>query len=290
MDYRGPGGMTGFFRDMVTDLSYDIGEQALAHYLIARDQGKPLTAIPVFPSRFFPHLGVSVSKRSGIRGPRDLTGRRIAVPDWGFNPGVWMRGILAHQYQVPTERIAWFENDEEPLFRGLSYPRSQRYEIQRVHVNDDAPAHGFLEHMESGALDGVILASGGVPATDSVAKLFEDPYKEISAYVSQTGVFPINTVITLKREIVERHPDFPARFVAAWNEANQLYRQEIARGEEQVHMDIEIRRLRELGVFPADYGLAANRAAVRLMIQYCYEQGLIRALPEPEELFVAGCE
>ena len=55
LDYKGPGGLTDFMRDMVTELSYDIGEQGFAHYVIARGQGKPLTAIPVFPSRFFPH-------------------------------------------------------------------------------------------------------------------------------------------------------------------------------------------------------------------------------------------
>src|SRR5712692_7542085 len=55
-----------FFHSMVTELPYDIGEQAFAHYLLAKDQGQPLTAIPVFPSRFFPHFGVSVHREAGI--------------------------------------------------------------------------------------------------------------------------------------------------------------------------------------------------------------------------------
>ena len=110
MDYHGPGGMTKFFREMVTELPYEIGEQAFAHYLIAKDRGKPLTAIPVFPSRFFPHLGLSVRNGSGIETPRDLVGKKVAAPDWGFNPAVWMRGILAHQYDVPIEKINWVVN------------------------------------------------------------------------------------------------------------------------------------------------------------------------------------
>ena len=117
LDYRGPGGMTTFFRRMVTDLPYEIGEQAFAHYLIAKDQGKSLTAIPVFPSRFFPHLGISVREGAGIEGVRDLVGKRIAASDWGFNPAVWMRGILAHQYEIPIEKITWVVNEDEPLFK-----------------------------------------------------------------------------------------------------------------------------------------------------------------------------
>jgi 4,5-dihydroxyphthalate decarboxylase len=285
LDYRGPGGMTGFFREMVTDLPYDIGEQALAHYLIAKDQGKPLTAIAVFPSRFFPHLGVTVATRVGIREPRDLEGKRVAVPDWGFNPGVWMRGILTHQYDVSVERIHWLVNADEPLFRGLAYPRSRRFQINTIEVPDEGDAHGFLRLMEAGEIDGVMLAAGGMPATLTTSKLFADPAREARAFLDQTGVFPINTVITLKETTVETHPALPGRLLAAWREANQRYREEMARGREQDHMGLDVRTLAAWGIFPADYGLAPNRAAIRLMIQYCYEQGLIRNLYEPEDLF-----
>ncbi len=51
-------------------------------------------------------------------------------------------------------------------------------------------------------------------------------------------------------------------------------------------MGLAPRELFDMGLFPDEYGLEPNRAAVRMMVQYCYEQGLIRRLYEPDELFV----
>jgi len=43
------------------------------------------------------------------------------------------------------------------------------------------------------------------------------------------------------------------------------------------------------GFNPAEHGPEPNRRAIRMMIQYCYEQGLIRTLYKPEELFAESC-
>ena len=283
LDYNGPGGMTGFFHDMVTDLSYDIGEQAFSHYLIAKDQGKPLTAVAAFPSRFFPHLGVSVTRKSGIQSPADLVGKRVLSFDWGHNPAVWMRGILTHQYDVPIERIRWVEDETEPRFRGLSYPRSSRFQIDRIPVSE-AGGPGAL--LDAGIVDAVLLASGGIPPTENSRKLFDDPYREMRAYVEQTGVFPINHVVTIKEEVARAYPDLPARLLKAFNDALQLYNADVQAGKEETYTDVDVPWLLEMGLFPAKYGLEPNRTSIRMMIEYCYEQGLIKTLFEPEEIFV----
>lgn len=282
LDYHGPGGMTLFFHDMVTKLSYDIGEQAFAHYLIAKDQGKPLTAIPVFPSRFFPHLGVSVRNAAGIDSPQDLIGKRVLSLDWGHNPAVWMRGVLAHQYEVPIERILWVEDAAEPRFRGLPYPRARRFQVERIQIREGV---GPRELLEDGVVDAALLASGGIPPTGRTRKLFQDPYREIAQYVAETAVFPINHVVTLKEEVVQAHPELPSRLMDGFQEALRLYNRDVKAGKEAAYTDVDVGFLLESGLFPAEYGLQPNRQAVRMGIQYCYEQGLISKLYEPEELF-----
>jgi 4,5-dihydroxyphthalate decarboxylase len=195
-----------------------------------------------------------------------------------------------HQYDVSAERIHWLVNADEPLFRGLAYPRSRRFPVDAIQVPDEGDAHGFLRLMDAGEIDAVMLAAGGMPATGTTRKLFADPEREARTFLDQTGVFPINTVITLKETTVQAHPALPGRLLAAWREANQRYWEATERGQEQDHMGLGVRTLAEWGIFPADYGLAPNRGAVRLMIQYCYEQGLIRTLYEPEDLFTPdGC-
>jgi 4,5-dihydroxyphthalate decarboxylase len=277
--------MTPVFHDMVTDLSYDIGEQAFAHYVIAKDRGKPLTAIPAFPSRIFPHFGVSVNRKSGIETPQDLVGKRVVFSDWGFNPAVWMRGILTHQYDVPIERVTWLLDEKEPLFHGLDYPHSPRFQFERIDI-PEGRGQGVRGLLDAGTVDALFTAAAGIPPNEHSKKLFDDPYGEIRAYVAQTGVFPLNTVVTIREDAVEKHPDLPRALMDAWNEADRLYTQELRAGEEDTyHMNLDVRTLEDMGVFPIGYGLEANRQAVRTMVQYCYEQGLIQRLFEPEELF-----
>ena len=141
--------------------------------------------------------------------------------------------------------------------------------------------------LETGHVDAMILPSGGMPATANTRKLFEDPSREIRAYVEQTGIFPINTVMTIRDDTVQRYPELPARLMEACSAALRLYHEELQSGKETRHMDVDVRLLRDVGVFPSEHGIEPNRQAIRLMVQYCYEQGLIQRLYEPHELFVS---
>jgi 4,5-dihydroxyphthalate decarboxylase len=289
LDYIDTGSLPApLFWDMAVKISYDIGEQAFSHYLIAKDQGKPLTAIPVFPSRFFPHVGITVTKQSSIRSPRDLVGKRVGVPGFGYNPAAWMRGILAHQYDVPVEKIIWVEDAKDPFFAGLDYPRSGRFTVEKAdNILQLAATTMTSEALETGRIDALIAPAWGPELTDKTRRLFEDPYAEIRAYLRTGGVYPINTVILLKQEVVKAHPQLPGGLMVACMEARRRYQDGVLAGKEADHMGLQIDALREMGLFPDRYGVDANRTAIRMMITYCYEQGLIRTLFEPEELFVS---
>jgi len=278
------------FRDMVNDISYDIGEQAFSHYLIAKDMGKPLTAIPVFPSRFFPQLGVTVNRQAGIREPADLVGKRVGLPSFGYNPGAWLRGILVHQYEVPVEKIIWVEEAEDPFFGKLNYRRPKRFTVEQMSGLQTMGATSGPPRcvpLETGQIDAFIGPGGGFPLVETTRRLFADPYQEIDAYLQRTSVFPINTVMTLKEEVVKAHPQLTRRLMEAFYEAKIRYQAEVLTGAETIHMDIELGELRKRGLFPDQYGMEPNLPAIRMMIQYCYEQGLIRTLYKPEDLFVS---
>lgn len=284
-----------YFTDMVTDTPWDIAELALSHYLIAKDLGKPLTAIPAFPVRVFPHLGVSVYRPAGIHTPEDLVGKTVGAPDWGYHPAVWMRGILTHQYDVPIERIIWAESDARPLFPGLDYHHSPRFQFAEMHPPADLgrsqrATYGMPELLESGAVDAMFFPGPGRAPTANTEKLFADPAAEIKAYVQQVGAIPINSVIVLKQDTVDRYPDLAPAVMEMMSAALPLWIAEQESNGQGRHLGVPAALVRELGQYPLGYGLAAsNREAMRLMIAYCYEQGLIKTLYEPEELFVASC-
>ena len=95
---------SGIFTAMAADPPYDIGEQAFSTYVQAVARGDDVTAIPVFTSRLFPHVQVCVRADSDIGSPVDLIGKRFALGSFSINFGIWLRGILDHQYGVDTTR------------------------------------------------------------------------------------------------------------------------------------------------------------------------------------------
>ena len=101
------------FRRMIRTLEFDVSEMALSTYLCARAHGKPITAIPVFPLRSFQHPAIVYNTPSGITGPGDLAGRRVGVRAYTVTGGVWVRGILQHEYGVDLSRVTWVVVDEE---------------------------------------------------------------------------------------------------------------------------------------------------------------------------------
>ncbi len=69
-----------FFR-MLRNREFDVAELSMSSYCVTLGREDPgFIAIPVFPSRFFRHSCIFVSKASGIEKPADLAGVKIRTP------------------------------------------------------------------------------------------------------------------------------------------------------------------------------------------------------------------
>src|SRR5437667_6828927 len=96
------------FNRMVQKNSFDVAEMSVSLYLTRRAQGSfPFVALPIFPSRLFRHGFIFVNTRAGIRGPKDLEGKRVGVPEYSQTAAVWIRGLLQHEYDVAVETLQW---------------------------------------------------------------------------------------------------------------------------------------------------------------------------------------
>src|SRR2546426_7470059 len=97
------------FARMVAKQAFDASEMSCAHALIRRGQGEfPFVALPVFPSRMFRHGFIFVNTKAGIRGPKDLEGKRVGIPEYSQTAAVWIRGLLQHEFGVNLETLRWF--------------------------------------------------------------------------------------------------------------------------------------------------------------------------------------
>jgi 4,5-dihydroxyphthalate decarboxylase len=267
------------FTDMVNNPPYDVGELAFSTYVQAVDYGRELIALPIVTSRYAEHNQVYVHQGAGISGPADLAGKRINVGSFAINPAVWLRGMLTHQYDVPTETITWVEDRHEHI---TEYRPPRRYIVEQLPKGESVAAL-----VESGRIDAV---SRGKPIADrapALRPLFEDPYSEVRAYYEANGFLPINTVVVMPRRTIEKAPGLPEALLGAFQRAFRMYLDDVRSGKRDAdHSGLDLQVLEQAGIALPNHGLKANRDCVRTMVHYCYAQGIIRRLYEPEELFL----
>jgi len=263
---------------------FDMAEVSASSYIVARDQGFPFRALPVFLHRRFRHGFVFINTGKGIARPQDLIGRKIGVKSFLVTAVHWLRGILEHEYGVPHKSIHWHaELDED-----IDFAPPQGVRITRL------PHEKSVETMlAEGELDAVLHSSLIKPflaGDQRVGRLFPDHKAEEIAYFRKTGIFPIMHVMGIKAELVERHPWVPINMYHAFNasKAMAMERMENPRiaplawyreaWEEQEAV---------LGTDPWQYGLGAqNRKTLETLAGYSYEQGLTKRLLPLDELFV----
>lgn len=272
---------------MVRDLAFDICELNLPTYLIAREQGVPVTAIPVFLFRKFRHGNVFINPQAGIAAPQDLIGRRIGCSTMQPASNLWISGILQDQYAVPHRAQTWVvERDEDAAFTPPADLTIER-----------APRGKFVVSMLlNGELPAIMTPQTPKPLLDAdnrIARLFPDYVERERAYFKATRIFPIMHVTAIKQEVVERHPWVAAVLCRAFEDAKQLAYRRMANARVVTlpwfgaHWEDE-RAL--FGPDPWAYGLGeANRKTLETAIRYTHEQGMIAAPPPLEALFVPDC-
>ena len=123
---------------------FDICEENVGAYFIARDQGHALTAIPVFMHRRFRHGFVFINTNSGIKEPKDLIGKKIGGTNFMPAGNIWMRGILEEYYGLPHRSVTWVtERSEDIPFdapTGLNIVMDTSKSLNDMLVDGDIPA------------------------------------------------------------------------------------------------------------------------------------------------------
>jgi 4,5-dihydroxyphthalate decarboxylase len=263
---------------------FDVGEVSCSSYLIARDQGLAVDALPVFLHRRFRHGFIFINTSKGIRTPADLAGRKIGLKQFQSTAIVWLRGILQHEYGVPLNTIEWVcELDETIELAGSS-------DLKIVRL----PHHSSVERMlADGELDALIhpdLIHPLVEGDPRVGRLFPDYRGEETAFYKKTGIFPIMHIMAVRREVLEKNRWIAINMFHAFEHAKDLAMKRMANPRVVPlawYRDAWEEQEKLLGPDPWVYGLSPqNRKNLETLIEYSHEQGLIRRKPALDELFV----
>jgi ABC-type nitrate/sulfonate/bicarbonate transport system substrate-binding protein len=260
------------FRRMVRTQDFDICELAMTTYLASRAHGKPFTAIPVFPMRAFHHGAIVYNTNSGIRGPKDLEGRRVGVNrGYTVTTGVWARGILQHEYGVDLESVTWVLSGDE-------------------HVAEFRPPSNVVP-IEPGRTMEELVVAGDIPAaigvqidSPDVKPLIPNAKEAGFEALRRTGHYPINHTVVVRNDVLDANPGLADDLFDAFAEAKRRYVDRLQSGAIETPDPIHARVAEIIGD-PLPYGIEPNRKMLETLVGYAAEQGI---LPRPfavEELF-----
>src|ERR687886_317373 len=182
--------ITKAFRIMCRELAYDVTEMAATTYLVAKDVGKPFTALPIFLTRGFHHKAVLAREPAD---PKSLEGTRVGVNrGYTVTTGVWARGILATRYGVDLDSITWVRSDDEHV---------AEYEPP-ANVEDLEPGRELAEAV----LEGELAAAVGDVKAAGLVPLLADAREAAEREARERRMWPVNHLLVVKDELLEHAP------------------------------------------------------------------------------------
>ena len=243
------------FKPMVRELAFDVCEMAIVTYLQAKAHGKPLALLPAaMLGRFQHHCLVHNAERGALR-PDGLAGRRVGVRAFSQTTGVWLRGILQHDYEVELARIRWVTFEDAHVAEYRDPPG-----VERASADKDMTAM-----LLAGELDAAIYGAE-LPDDPRIQSVIPEPEAAAQAWYRQHRCVPVNHFVVVTKALATCR----AQVV---REVYDL----LLRGKQATPP--------APGVDLTPFGIEANRAALELVIAYATEQGLIPRRLTVDELF-----
>lgn len=254
------------FRRMVRGLEFDVCEMALTTYVCARAHGKRFTALPIFLVRAFHHGAIAINTEAGVRSPKDLEGRRVGVNrGYTVTTGVWARSILRNQYGVDLNKITW-------VLSGDEHVAEYRPPANVVPIE---PGRKMSDMLMAGELAGAIGVEVDAP---QVQPLIPEAAEAGFAALRDHGHYPINHLVVVKDELLERHPGLARAVFDAFAESKRRYVQHLHAGtlDKPTAVDEVHRRVMAItGADPLPYGIEPNRQALEEALAAMRDQGIV---------------
>ena len=271
---------------------FDAAEFSSSELISRISAGKcPFVAIPVFPSRSFRHGFICINRRSGIRGPKDLEGRRIGTPLYTQTAAIWLRGHLEHDYGVDLSGVTWVQGALS--MAGAHGDPSALPPVRAARIEINASGKSLSQLLEEGVIDATLGSNipEALGRNPDVQRLFPNFHEIERDYFRRTRIFPVMHLVAIRRDTYESDPRIAASLFRAFEESkNRALLRMKHLGALRYMLPWLPEYLDEIdqvfGGDPWPYGIEANRPTLEVLVTYMAEQGII-ARPLPlEQIFV----
>jgi 4,5-dihydroxyphthalate decarboxylase len=274
----------------------EVSEIGLSPFMLAyANEGfRDYTLIPVFPLRLFRHKSIFVRTDRGIQSPEDLRGKKVATPGYSSSSLTWLRGIMQHEYGIKPDDIQWVISTKDSSAEAAGKASKQ----EQVMPDDIAFTRGPAgmdesDLLVSGEVDALFHAAEPrcyIEGHPKVARLFADFRTTERAYYAKTGIFPIMHAVAIRKDMIEKYPQFPKVVFNAYSQAKKLMYNHMRKlGWVTISLPWVGQEIEETRALMGDnywpYGIEPNRKALEALFQYSYEQGLASKKLTIEELF-----
>ena len=243
------------FKPMVREGKFDAGELAIVTFLQAIAWGKPLVLLPAVMVGRFQHNCISYNCTKGDMTPKQLEGKRVGVRAYTQTTGVWVRGLLAHEYGVDIDKVIWSTYED---------PHVAEYKEPDFLERFDPNGKTMEELMFEGAFDAVIVG-GEIPNEPRARTLIPNAKQAALDWHARTGCVTVNHLFAVSAEVAKRKDVM----------------QEIWRMLKETKAAMPA-PADGVDVYP--FGWDANRKNLELVIQYAYEQKLLPRMMSVDEL------
>jgi 4,5-dihydroxyphthalate decarboxylase len=261
--------MPDAYRLMARSTPFDVCELAPTTYLMAREAGAKITALPLPMTRAFRHRGLQRLRASPLREPKQLEGHSVGLRAYSVTAPVWTRGILADDYGVDLSRVRWLKEDEEHV-SSWQPP---------ANVQSAPQGRTLAQMMRSGELQVAFTGLAGIGSGDDLdlVEFFEGADGLEADWYRRTGIYPLHGVIVVRDEVLRDHPHLASHLCEAFTRARDNYWARVTSGAAKDKEDMRYVKLAQVVGHPLPYGLEANRRSFEALIRYAVAQGLVRS-------------
>ncbi|NML42246.1 hypothetical protein HHL11_00700 [Ramlibacter sp. G-1-2-2] len=261
---RYEGSLLNAMRAMLHERAYDVCEMSPSSYLIAKQAGAALIALPIFPFRQFPLDQVVVREDSKFTKPEDIAGATIAVRTWAQPTALWARQYLMDYLGLDLGGVKWMFIGDDPV-PGLRRPEGSV-------TRKGETLEGLLA---SGAAD-VAIGLHSVPP--GCRTLIADPEAASRAWRASTGVVPANHLMVVDgRHAGTAVPELVCRRMDA------VVRDYLAGGAAAPGVIADLQRIAP-EPDPLPSGRAANAAMWETLVGTMVRQGMLAPVASPLDL------
>lgn len=255
LDCCGPQQAHDGFKAMIRENRFDAGELAIVTYLQAKCYDKPFVLLPAPVLGRLQHHCAGFNRELFNLKPKDIEGKRVGVRSYAQTTGLWVRGILSHEYGVDLDKVTWCTQIDGHLAEYEDPPNCERL----------PKGASIADMMLEGELAAALLGAD-MPDDPRIARLIPNPHEAAKLWYEREQVIPINHLFAVHADISKERPDV----------VREIFR-----------MLVESHNMTEGGPpqpFPP-FGLEANRKGIQLAIDWSFEQKIIPRKLSVDELF-----